>query len=551
MNIHALFLLALSLLASGIAAAEELVLSRQDVSELQSLSHKLSLPALIDGARGVIDFETTDQLFPNNLSLGVKLVRGTLHRLDNAEGMAEARTQVLLTFPRDTSLLSKASGALHKGDHAHPLKETRVGSESVTFLFDDADEFEGPTCSHQTLSESAPSRGHSLRSGPSLVYQVALDVDNEFIAARGTLQQALQDIATIMNGVAAVYARDLQIEVRITYLHLWLSPAASEQAPSPTPTLRVTKALDPYDTHDIGLMLASMGSSGVIPSSVGYDSLHLFSGRTTTHQSGQYRPLWGYAVGRCRGLSVNVASNTSAASQYGARFSITAHELGHNIGFGHSPVEYFTSPHTGGSLRDVMFGQGSSTTSTGFGPSSVSELPSLSTTVARCLRSLEAPPVFLGMTPNPLQYTWDAPLTVTEGSTVTIVANVTSNELLDVQWYKAGAPVGWHYFPRTSSLTLTTPPLTLADSGLVWGAFIDAPAGSTATPQLRIQVVPRPVCDLDLDQNGTVTVNDLFEFLNSWFQNSVTADYDRDGVVSPNDIFVYLNRWFQAANGSC
>ena len=63
-------------------------------------------------------------------------------------------------------------------------------------------------------------------------------------------------------------------------------------------------------------------------------------------------------------------------------------------------------------------------------------------------------------------------------------------------------------------------------------------------------------CSADVDQSGTVSVNDLFAFLGAWFaQNglsgpSLSADFDNSGAVSVNDLFAFLGAWF-AQNGVC
>lgn len=56
----------------------------------------------------------------------------------------------------------------------------------------------------------------------------------------------------------------------------------------------------------------------------------------------------------------------------------------------------------------------------------------------------------------------------------------------------------------------------------------------------------------DFDWSGTVSVNDLFVFLNAWFgEQTLTgaglpADVDQSGFVSVNDLFRFLSDWFGA-----
>ena len=51
-------------------------------------------------------------------------------------------------------------------------------------------------------------------------------------------------------------------------------------------------------------------------------------------------------------------------------------------------------------------------------------------------------------------------------------------------------------------------------------------------------------CFADFDNDGPVTIQDLFSFLNAWFAGSMAADFDRSSTLMPQDIFEYLNAWF-------
>jgi hypothetical protein len=54
---------------------------------------------------------------------------------------------------------------------------------------------------------------------------------------------------------------------------------------------------------------------------------------------------------------------------------------------------------------------------------------------------------------------------------------------------------------------------------------------------------PPPACAADFNLSGTVTIDDIFVFLNAWFAGDARTDQNGDGV-SIDDIFVFLNRWF-------
>jgi hypothetical protein len=55
-----------------------------------------------------------------------------------------------------------------------------------------------------------------------------------------------------------------------------------------------------------------------------------------------------------------------------------------------------------------------------------------------------------------------------------------------------------------------------------------------------------PCCRADFDHNGAASIDDLFIFLNQWFQAAPSTAVSSNGASAPNldDIFIYLNIWF-------
>lgn len=51
-------------------------------------------------------------------------------------------------------------------------------------------------------------------------------------------------------------------------------------------------------------------------------------------------------------------------------------------------------------------------------------------------------------------------------------------------------------------------------------------------------------CIADFDDSGTPSIDDLFLYLNAWFQSDFAADVDSQPGVSIDDLFVFLNAWF-------
>jgi hypothetical protein len=78
-------------------------------------------------------------------------------------------------------------------------------------------------------------------------------------------------------------------------------------------------------------------------------------------------------------------------------------------------------------------------------------------------------------------------------------------------------------------------------------SFVSPLLGEVSTEISGVADV-RPVYTADWNQDGSVTVDDIFVFLNSWFAGSGEnggADFDNSGATTVDDIFVFLNAWFR------
>ena len=52
------------------------------------------------------------------------------------------------------------------------------------------------------------------------------------------------------------------------------------------------------------------------------------------------------------------------------------------------------------------------------------------------------------------------------------------------------------------------------------------------------------LCLADFDDSGTVTVQDIFDFLAAWFAGDARADFNHSGAITVGDIFDFLEGWF-------
>ncbi len=59
---------------------------------------------------------------------------------------------------------------------------------------------------------------------------------------------------------------------------------------------------------------------------------------------------------------------------------------------------------------------------------------------------------------------------------------------------------------------------------------------------------PRPLllvaCDADFNRDGSIGVQDIFDYLSAWFARDPGVDVDRNGAISVQDLFDFLALWF-------
>lgn len=71
-------------------------------------------------------------------------------------------------------------------------------------------------------------------------------------------------------------------------------------------------------------------------------------------------------------------------------------------------------------------------------------------------------------------------------------------------------------------------------------------AGGGGNQPLLVFTVAALDCPADFNDSGTVTVQDIFDFLAAYFANSLSADFNNSGSVTVQDIFDFLSAYFTA-----
>jgi hypothetical protein len=55
---------------------------------------------------------------------------------------------------------------------------------------------------------------------------------------------------------------------------------------------------------------------------------------------------------------------------------------------------------------------------------------------------------------------------------------------------------------------------------------------------------PTTCCPANFNQQGGVTIQDIFDFLTAFFSNDPSADFNASGAVTVQDVFDFLSAYF-------
>ena len=169
------------------------------------------------------------------------------------------------------------------------------------------------TLNADRFMSSATTGVSSAVFSPLKVVELATEADFDYVQAHSGPNQANQDILTVMNGVDAIYKRDIGLTFKIVFQHAW------------------DTAADPYNTSGdpIGMINEFKNYWNATFGNTARDDTHLWTGRN---------------MGGPNGLAFTGVVCADPASSYGmsdnetiAPFTITipAHEIGHNFGAAH------------------------------------------------------------------------------------------------------------------------------------------------------------------------------------------------------------------------
>ncbi|MBK9163720.1 MAG: VCBS repeat-containing protein [Acidobacteria bacterium] len=191
---------------------------------------------------------------------------------------------------------------------------------------------------------------------------LATDADQAYVNIFGSAANANAEILSILNMVEGAYASELNLTIRVTFMHTW-------------------SVADPYNGANTSQMLDAFRIHWNANYSVfNYPrtAAHLFSGKSTAQSQG------------IAYLSV-MCSNSSFA--YGisgyiswapGKYLISAHELGHNLGANHAEAAQ-------GCSNTLMNSTLSGSTPVSFCPYSRNEITNFVSAYGQCMASVSSP----------------------------------------------------------------------------------------------------------------------------------------------------------------
>ena len=91
------------------------------------------------------------------------------------------------------------------------------------------------------------------------------------------------------------------------------------------------------------------------------------------------------------------------------------------------------------------------------------------------------------------------------------------------------------------SIRLFVPP-TLPSQSAAYVFYSRTFTAAANHPLLTLTAIP--ICPPDFNHSGTLTVQDIFDFLSAWFGGSPAADFNHVNGLTVQDIFDFLGAWF-------
>lgn len=184
------------------------------------------------------------------------------------------------------------------------------GSENVEGFADLSDDFVATSMVSQSKIRDEISQSEMLE------FNIALDCDINYLSDHGNnISRAATYALSVMAGVSAVYQRDLNTRIRVSYLRQWIDE-------DPYPGRNTSQLLPQVRNYwNANMRHVDRGLTQMMSGINGIGGIAYLNGMCNNN---------GYSVA---GLNNNV---TFPASSYVWDIMVSAHELGHNVGANHT-----------------------------------------------------------------------------------------------------------------------------------------------------------------------------------------------------------------------
>ncbi len=143
--------------------------------------------------------------------------------------------------------------------------------------------------------------------------ELATEADLEYVSTLGGIAQANNEILGILNTIEGLYANELNLTIKVVYQHTWT-------VADPFASVNSETAVRNFQAH---------WNSNFPLSEYPRDAAHLFSGKSNLQSQG-----WAFIGATCR-RPADAYGMSGYVNWAPAKYLITAHELGHNLGANH------------------------------------------------------------------------------------------------------------------------------------------------------------------------------------------------------------------------
>ncbi len=368
---------------------------------------------------------------------------------------------------------------------------------------------------------------------PCRSFQLAVDCDNEFTNNRfgGNVTSAAAYATLLAGAVSEIYQRDMNVTLQLSYLRCW-------------------STTDPYTQSDMSAQLTQFQSywnanMGSVPRTVA----HLLSGRSLGGGIAWLRAACSQSYGYGVSANINGSFPYPVQDHHSQNWDliVMAHELGHNLGSGHThDANYYNPPvdGCGASPRDCSQAWngtimsychtcpgGIANISMTFGPRPSTAIRAyLDGSAASCGTNSS-----VSFTQHPADARLGAP-------TVTFSAAATAgggSGTPAYRWRRNGANVSNGATPWGSVVSgATTGTLTISGAKSSDAGTYDVVATNGCASATSAGA--KLLCGADYDRNGFVNGDDFDAFVTVFEAGAANADHDGNGFVNGDDFDAYV-----------